>query len=105
MLTCTTWKVRQLSPEQLNRMMATWAKLEAKTAEDPNIERLCWYITSDGSEGVTVSRATDADAAAVFELETCVALNEFLEMENKTVLDLDTSFPAIVAGIERANDA
>ncbi|HVB91272.1 MAG TPA: hypothetical protein VND70_04145 [Acidimicrobiales bacterium] len=100
MLVCTTWKARPLSPEQSNRMMQVWGKVEASMAENPNVERVNWYITSDGSSGVTVAKATDVDAAAAFELETCMALGEFLELESKVVLDLDAAMPAILKGME-----
>ena len=103
MLVCTTWKSRPLSPEQTNRMMATWGKIEAQMAENPSVERQCWYITSDGQAGMTVVKATDIEAATQFELETCIALEEFLELETKVVLDMDTAMPAILKGIEHIN--
>ena len=94
-MVCTTWKARSLSPEQSQRMMDIWAKTEAKGAEDTSTERLCWYINSDGSGGVTVSKVNDADAAAALALETSLALGEFLELESHIVLDLDSAMPAI----------
>ncbi len=103
MLVCTTWKARPLTRDQANRMMRTWGKLEASLAENPSVERLCWYIFSDGSGGVTVSKYTDADAAAANELETTLALGEFLEFDAKTVLDLETAMPAILKGLEHIN--
>ena len=81
MLVCTTWKARPLTREQANRMMQVWGKLEAIAAENPSVERLCWYIFSDASGGVTVSRYTDPDAAAAIELSTTLALGEFLEFD------------------------
>jgi hypothetical protein len=95
MLVCTTWKSRPLTSEQTNRLMDVWAKTEAKLSEDASNERLCWYIAADGSQGVTVSRVTDSDAALQLSLETALALEEFLEIESKIVLDLDTAMPAI----------
>jgi hypothetical protein len=103
MLVLTTWKSRQLSVEQSNRMMTIWGKLEAAMAENPNVERLCWYISADASGGVTVSKALDVEAATAFELETCLALGEFLEFDHKVVLDLETAMPAILKGFEYAN--
>lgn len=100
MLLCTTWKARPLSPEQSDRMMQTWGKIEANMAENPSVERACWYIYSDGSGGMTVVKAVDVEAATAFELETSLALGEFLEMESKVVLDLDTAMPAILKGME-----
>ena len=44
-------------------------KLEAKQAESPATERLCWYLNADGSGGLTVSRVGDPDAAAALQLE------------------------------------
>ena len=103
MLVCTTWKARPLSPDQASRMMQTWGKIEASTAENPSVERLCWYIASDGSGGMTVVKAVDPDAASAFELETGLALSEYLELESKVVLDLDTAMPAILKGMEYGN--
>lgn len=103
MLVASTWKARPLSPDQANRMMQTWGKIEAKQAEDPSSERLCWYIATDGSSGVTVSKVSDPDAAAAFELETSLALGEFLEIDSKIVLDLDAAMPAILEGMEHIN--
>lgn len=99
----TTWKARALSPEQLNRMMATWGKLEASLAENPSVERLCWYITADATAGVTVDRVIDADAAAALNLETALALGEFLELDSRIVLDMETAMPAILKGVEHIN--
>jgi hypothetical protein len=101
MLVCTTWKSRPLSPEQTNRMMDTWGKLEAQLAESTGSERLCWYINADGSGGLTVSKVDDADAGAALQLEQSLALGEFLEIESKIVLDLDTAMPAITAAVGR----
>ena len=102
MLVCTTWKARPLSPDQSQRMMETWAKTEAKEAEDSSSERLCWYIASDGSSGVTVSSVSDPDAATALMLETALALGEFLELESKVVLDLDSAMPPITAAMSYA---
>ena len=103
MLVCTTWKARPLSPDQSERMMQTWGKIEASTAESTSVERVCWYIASDGSGGMTVVKAVDPDAASAFELETSLALGEFLELESKVVLDLDAAMPAILKGMEYIN--
>lgn len=103
MFVCTTWKARPLSPDQAQRMMETWAKTEAKDAENPASERICWFIAADGSGGLTVSRVSDADAAAVWQLEVSLALGEFIELESKIVLDLDAAMPAIDAGMAYAH--
>src|SRR3954468_4166071 len=100
MLVCTTWKGRPLSPDQAQRMMNIWAKTEAKEAESGSTERLCWYLAADGSSGVTVSRVNDDDAATALQLETCLALSEFLELESKVVLDMETAMPAIISGLD-----
>jgi hypothetical protein len=92
-----------MSPEQANRMMEVWAKIEAATAENTNLERVCWYITVDGTGGFTVSKASDADAASAFELEVSLALSEFLELRSDVVLDLETAMPAIEKGMARIN--
>ncbi len=101
MLLCTTWKMRPLSPDQTDRMMATWGKLEAEQAENPDIERLCWYLYGDGSGGFTVSRVNDEATAHQVGLENALSLGEFLELESRTVLDLDTAMPAIMGAVER----
>jgi hypothetical protein len=103
MLVCTTWKARPLSREQANRMMTIWGKIEAATADNPASERLCWYITSDGSGGMLVSKFVDVEAAAASELEAAIALGEFLEFESKIVLDLETAMPAILKALEHVN--
>lgn len=100
MLVCTTWKSRPLSPDQTRRMMDTWAKTEAKESEDSSSERLCWYIAADGTSGVTVSRVSDAEAAAALSLEVSLALGEYLEVDSKIVLDLDSAMPAITNAME-----
>jgi hypothetical protein len=102
MLVCTTWKARSLLPDQAKRMMDVWAKTEAKEAENTSSERLCWYLNSDGSGGVTVSKVTDSDAATQLMLETSLALGEFLELDSRIVLDLDTAMPAILSGMAYA---
>jgi hypothetical protein len=101
MLVCMTWTARAISPEQSSRMMETWGKLEAAIAENSSVERVSWYINTDGSGGNTVLRALDVEAASAFELETSLALSEFLEISTKVVLDLDTAMPAILKGMER----
>ena len=103
MFVCTTWKARPLSPEQSQRMMEIWGKTEAREAEDPTSERICWFINADGSGGLTVSKFLDAEAANAAGLETSLALSEFLELDSKIVLDLDEAMPAIIKGMEYAN--
>ena len=103
MLVQTTWKARPLSPEQANRMMTTWGKLEAAMAENPHLERLSWYIFADGSGGSEVVRATDNDAANQLSLEMSLALGEFLDLDSRVVLDLDTAMPAIIKAMEHVN--
>lgn len=100
MIVCTTWKARALNPEQVSRMMDVWAKTEAKDAENPVTERLAWYIAADGSGGLSIFRTDNPDAAAAFGLEVCAALSEFIELESKVMVDLDTAMPAILAAIE-----
>ena len=48
---CTTWKGRPISPEAASRMTAAWGKLEADLTENPDFERVCWYMFGDGSGG------------------------------------------------------
>jgi hypothetical protein len=103
MLVCTSWKSRPLTAAQANRMMEVWAKVEASQAENPAVERVCFYIYSDATGGFTVNKANDVDAAIAWELEVSLALGEFLELESNLVLDLDAAMPAIEKGIERIN--
>jgi hypothetical protein len=103
MLMCTTWKARPLSPEQTNRMMAIWGKLEAEADSHPDTERVCWYMYGDGSGGITIADFKDPDAAQAWGVEQALALGEFLELESRPVLDLEHAMPAITAAIERMN--
>lgn len=103
MLVATTWKARPLTAAQANRMMETWAKIEAQSAESTSVERVCWYIAADGQSGVTVDKVNDADAAAALQLEISLAMNEFIQLESNIVLDLDAAMPAILKGIEHIN--
>jgi hypothetical protein len=84
-------------------MMETWGKLEAAFAERGGAERLCWYITTDGSAGVTVNKVKDADTAAAWALEAAVALGEYLELDTRILLDLDAAMPAITRAVELKN--
>ncbi|MFZ4519590.1 MAG: hypothetical protein ACOYOP_14465 [Microthrixaceae bacterium] len=99
MYVCTTWKARPLSPDQAQRMMEVWAKTEAREAENPSSERVCWFIAADGSGGLTVSKVDDPGAAAASMLEISLALGEFIELDSNIVLDLDDAMPAINAGM------
>ena len=45
----------------------------------------------------------DPDAAAALNLETALALGEFLELDSRIVLDLETAMPAILKGVEHMN--
>ncbi len=101
MLLCTTWKSRPLDPETAERSMAVWGKIEADMAEHPGVERLCWYMFSDGSGGLTVNRFDDDDDARAFGLEISMALGSFIELESRPVLDLETAMPAIMNAMER----
>ena len=103
MLLRTSWKVRPMGPEAVKRMMDVWGKIEADTAENPDVERLCWYVYTDGSGGFTVNRVADNDSALAFGLEVALALEEFLEMETRPVLDLESAMPAIAAATQRMN--
>jgi len=103
MLMCTTWRTRPVSPEAANRMMTAWGKLEADMAENPNYERVCWYMFGDGSGGFTVSRVADDESGHQFGLEMALTLGEFLELESRPVHDLETAMPAIMAAMERIN--
>ncbi len=98
MLVCTTWKSRPLSPDQSRRLMGVWAKTEAREAQQVAAERLCWYITTDGSAAFTGSKVSDAEAAAKLQLEVSIALGEFLELESKIVLGVETGMAPIGAG-------
>jgi hypothetical protein len=92
-----------LSTEQTNRLMEIWGKIEADTAQNPSLERVCWYMFSDGSGGFTVNQVHDVEAANAFGLEISLALGDFLEVDTRIVLDLDAAMPAIVKAVERLN--
>lgn len=102
MFVLTSWKSRPLSAEQASRMMTIWGKVEADMASNAAVERVCWFIYSDGTGGLTVVKANDPDAATALGLETSLALSEFLEFESRIVMDLESAMPAIVGGMERA---
>lgn len=103
MLVCTSWKQRPLSLEQSNRLMEVWGKIEADTAGNPNVERVCRYMFGDGTGGFTVSKVHDAEAANTFNLEMSLTLGDFIDLDSGIVLDLATSMPAIVKAMERLN--
>jgi hypothetical protein len=98
----SSWKGHPLTNEQSDRLMEIWGKIEADMAASPDLERVCWYMFSDGSGGFQVVKTHDAEAAAAFGLELSLALGEFLEFESKIVLDLDTAMPAIMKAVERS---
>jgi hypothetical protein len=83
--------------------MEIWGKIEADQAQNPSVERVCWYMFADGSGGVTVNKAVDIDAANAFGLEISLALGDFLELDSKIVLDLESALPAIQKAVERLN--
>jgi hypothetical protein len=83
--------------------MEIWGKIEADQAQNPSVERICWYMFGDGSGGVTVNKAVDIEAANAFGLEISLALGDFLELDSKIVLDLDNALPAIQKAVERLN--
>ena len=103
MLICTSWKARPLTVEQTNRLMEVWSKIEADTAENTSVERVCWYMFGDGSGGFTVNKVNDTDAANAFGLEISLALGDFIDVDSKIVLDLDSALPAITKAVARLN--
>ena len=103
MFICTSWKSRPLSVEQSNRLMDVWGKIEADTAANPNLERVCWFMYGDGTGGFTVSKVHDVEAANAFGLEISLALGDFIDLDSRIVLDLDTAMPSIVKAMERLN--
>ena len=100
---CTSWKSRPIGPEAVKRMMEIWGKIEADLAEKSGVERLCWYLYSDGSGGFAVNRVADDTSALAFGLETALALEEFLEIETRPVHDLESAMPVIAAAMVRIN--
>jgi hypothetical protein len=102
-LVCTTWKARPLTVEQRNQLMALWGKVEVDQAENTSLERVCWYMFSDGSGGFTVVKANDIEAANAWGLEVGLALGDLIELENKVVLELEAAMPAIQKALERLN--
>ena len=98
----TTWKSRPLSPEQFDRLMTVWGKLEERTAADSSAERVCWFQFSDGSGGVTIDRVKDVESALSLGLEQALTLSEFIEIETKVGLDLESALPMIIRAQENA---
>jgi hypothetical protein len=83
--------------------MEIWGKIEADTAENASVERVCWYMFGDGSGGFTVNKVNDTDAANTFGLEVSLALGDFIDLDSKIVLDLDSAMPAITKAVARLN--
>ena len=96
----TTWKSRPLDPAQFDRLMTVWGKLEERTAAESSAERVCWVQYSDGSGGLTIDRVEDVDAALALGLEQALTLGEFIELETKIGVDLDTALPLIIKAQE-----
>ena len=69
--------------------------------QSPDVERLCWYVYTDGSGEFTVNRVADNDSPLAFGLEVAPAVEEFLEMVTRPVLDLESAMPAIAAATQR----
>jgi hypothetical protein len=57
----------------------------------------------DGSGGFTVNKVNDAEAANAFGLEISLALGDFIDLDSKIVLDLDSAMPAIMKAVSRLN--
>jgi hypothetical protein len=83
--------------------MQIWGKIEADQAQNPSVERVCWYMFGDGSGGFTVNKVADVEAANAFGLEISLALGDFLELDSKIVLELESALPAIQKAMERLN--
>ena len=98
----TTWKSRPLSPEQFDRLMTLWGKLEERAASDSSSERIGWFQFSDGSGGVTIDKVKDVEAALALGLEQSLTLGEFIELDTKVGMDLDAALPLILKSQENA---
>jgi len=98
----TTWKSRPLSPEQFDRLMTLWGKLEERAASDSSSERIGWFQFSDGSGGVTIDKVKDVEAALALGLEQSLTLGEFIELDTKVGMDLDAALPLILKAQENA---
>ena len=103
MILVTTWKNRPIRPEQYNRLMTIWGKLEQKAAADSSIERIGWYSYSDGSGGVTIDNVKDVEAAMALGLEQALTNGEFIELDTKIGLAMDSALPQILKAQENAN--
>ncbi len=99
----TTWKTRPLSPDQFSRLMSVWGKLEEQSAADASAERICWFSYGDGSGGLTIDKVADLDAATVLGLEQSLSLAEFIELDTKIGVDLETALPAIIKAQENVS--
>ena len=98
-----TWKNRAITKEQTDRMMAIWGKIEADMAADPNIERVGWFMYTDGSGGCTITKSPDIAQGIAFEAEVTLSMSEFFEFESKMAMDLDEAMPVIMKSLERYN--
>ena len=103
MIPITTCKSRPISPEQYNRLMNVWGKLEHKTAADPSTERIGWYLYSDGSGGITIDNVKDVEAALALGLEQALSLGKFIELGTRIGLDMDAALPQILKAQKNAN--
>jgi hypothetical protein len=102
MLYLTTFRPRPMTPEQFQRMLVVWTKIEADVAARTDLERRFLYFDVSGSSGVEVSELSDPDAALPFVYEAHVALSEFIDFETRPVLELEEAMPAVLAAAERA---
>jgi hypothetical protein len=98
----TTWRSRPLDPDQFDRLLSVWGKMEERAAADPSSERVCWFQFSDGSGGLTIDRVADVDAALALGLEQALTLGEFVELDTKIGVDLDVALPLIIKAQENA---
>ena len=89
--------------DQLANFGREWKFTHRIFVQNPNLERVCWYMFGDGTGGFTVNRVHDVEAANAFGLEIALALGDFLELDSRIVLDLDVAMPSIVRAVERLN--
>ena len=83
--------------------MSVWGKLEERSAADPASERICWFSYNDGSGGLTIDKVADLDAALALGLEQSLSLAEFIELDTKIGVDLETALPQILKAQENVS--
>ena len=101
MLYCLRFKFRPISDEQLGRMMTINAKVEEDLAASPLVSRVALYMDLDGRSGIDILDVVGTEEAVQFLLEMNATLAEFIEIDTRPVLALESAMPALMRAMER----